>query len=399
MMFELLDEVKVLRDPIHGYIHIHNKVVWDCMGTKEFQRLRRIKQLGMSYLVYHTAEHSRFAHSLGVYEIVRRMTEEVGDVKEQLTDHEKVVVMLAALLHDIGHMPFSHAFEKISKVSHEDFTVQILTGDTEVHEVLEKAHPGLSMEVAQVINHTHPNNVMIQMVSGQLDADRMDYLLRDAYFTGTKYGEFDLERVLRTLRVSGNRLVVKESGIHTIEDYIMARYHMYWQVYYHPVVRSAEHVLVSLFKRYRELNMSSYPSPTHVFDGYLSGQPGVKEHLMLDEAACQYGIAQMCSSTDPIMADLAIRLRDRKLFEYEDVKEGVQDKVRNDLVNRGYDPSFYMFTDEVSQSPYLPYGGNDKSIWVLMNDGSVKELADASVIVSSLVNGKKKDDYKVFYPM
>ena len=234
-MFEKLDEIKVLRDPVHGYIHIEYKVIWDCINSREFQRLRRIRQQGSSFVVYHTAEHSRFGHSLGVYEIVRRMCNEIKDIDDYLSEEDKVVVMLSGLLHDIGHGPFSHTFEAISDIKHEIYSCRILEEDTEVHRALENSRRGLSSTVASVINHTHLNPILAQMVSAQLDADRMDYLLRDAYFTGTKYGEFDLERVLRTLRIKDNTIMVKESGVHSIEDYIMARYHMYWQVYYHPV--------------------------------------------------------------------------------------------------------------------------------------------------------------------
>ena len=244
-MFKKLDEVKVLRDPIHDYIHIEYKIIWDCVNSREFQRLRRIKQQGSSFVTYHTAEHTRFGHSLGVYEIVRRMCEEVKGIRNSLTLEDKIVVMLAGLLHDIGHGPFSHTFEAISDIKHEIYSCRILEEDTEIHEILENAKRGLSSSVACVINHTHPNPLLSQMINAQLDADRMDYLLRDAYFTGTTYGEFDLERILRTLRVKDNTIMVKESGIHSIEDYIMARYHMYWQVYYHPVARSFESVLTA----------------------------------------------------------------------------------------------------------------------------------------------------------
>ena len=248
------EERKVLRDPIHGYIHVDLQVIWDCINAKEMQRLKRIHQLGGDYQVYHTAEHSRFAHSLGVYEIVRRMVNEVQALHETLSEYEKTTVMLAGLLHDIGHGPFSHAFENISQLRHEEYTVKIIMEESsEVHQILENCHPHLSEDVASIIQYRHPKECLNQMVSGQLDADRMDYLLRDAYFTGTNYGKFDLERILRTIRVKDGKIVVKESGIHSVEDYIMARYHMYWQVYLHPVARSYEILLTSIFKRMKEL--------------------------------------------------------------------------------------------------------------------------------------------------
>ena len=251
-MLERTPEVKVLRDPIHGYIHIDLKVVWDCLNTREFQRLRRIHQLGGDFQVYHTAEHTRFSHSLGVYEIVRRMVREIPDIAESFSEYEKCTAMLAGLLHDIGHGPFSHAFESGSSCRHETFTQRILLEDSEIHRVLADADPRLPQDIAAIIAYRHPNDLLNQLVSGQLDADRMDYLLRDAYFTGTSYGTFDMERILRTIRVRGRRMAVKESGIHSVEDYIMARYHMYWQVYLHPVARSYETIISMIFRRMKE---------------------------------------------------------------------------------------------------------------------------------------------------
>ncbi|MBQ1469126.1 MAG: HD domain-containing protein, partial [Solobacterium sp.] len=218
-MFRKTSEQKVLRDPVHGYIHVDYEVVWDCINSRWFQRLRRIRQLGGAYTVYHTADHTRFAHSLGVYEIVRRMVTEVPDLCVALDEKEKVTVMLAALLHDIGHGPYSHAFEAISRISHEFYTVKIIEEDPEISGILNRCEEGLAKDVADVLRNQYKNPLLSQLISAQLDADRMDYLLRDAYFTGTAYGEFDLERILRTMRVSQGYIVVKESGVYAVENY------------------------------------------------------------------------------------------------------------------------------------------------------------------------------------
>ena len=402
-MFRKLDEIKVLRDPIHGYIHVEYDVIWKCINSKEFQRLRRIKQLGASFMVYHTAEHSRFAHSLGVYEVVRRMINENSEICASLSETEKISVMLAGLLHDIGHGPYSHAFEAICDTSHEEFTEMILLGDTEVHRILEHTQKGLSSNIAKIINHTHSKGLMTQMISGQLDADRMDYLLRDAYFTGTKYGEFDLERVLRTIRVKDGCMVVKETGIHTVEDYIMARYHMYWQVYYHPTARSYECILANLFKRLKDCKIDNpqvlKDAPMFEFVAKKT-KMNVKEHFLLDESACIYGFSQLIHSKDPIASDLAKRLLNRDLFEYESIKdEKMIERKKNQLLKKGYDLRYYFYMDEVKQRPYQPYKGEDLSaIWILMDNGSVKELSEASVIVHSLVHGENKNDTKMFFP-
>ena len=187
MELKRLDETKVLKDPVHSYIHIHYEVIWNCLDSKEFQRLRRIRQLGGDFQVYPTAEHSRFSHSLGVYEIVRRMVTEVKSLCVELTEYDKVCVMLAGLLHDVGHGPFSHAFENITNHSHEEYTAKIILGNTELNAILRNVSEKLPQDIVSIIQHTHENDILNQIVSGQLDADRMDYLLRDSYFTATSY--------------------------------------------------------------------------------------------------------------------------------------------------------------------------------------------------------------------
>lgn len=402
-MFEKLNEIKVLRDPIHEYIHIEYQIIWDCLNTPEFQRLRRIHQLGSTYLVYHTAEHSRFSHSLGVYEIVRRMVNEVEGLKDMLSEEEKVEVMLAGLLHDIGHGPFSHSFESILPYSHEDFTIRILTEDSEICDVLAKADPHLPANVASIITHTHTNPLLSMIVSGQLDADRMDYLLRDAYFTGVSYGNFDLERVLRTLRVQSDKLVIKESGIHTVEDYIMARYHMYWQVYYHPVSRSVETILVRFFHRLKVLAESD-PSIKGQFPMFevlfQSEMPSVAQHFALDEPACFYGFRLATHHSDAILSDLASRLLNRRLFDYADVENNAQSDLQKQRVEElGYDSEYYFAIDTADQRPYHPYQEYENSlIWILMHTGEIKELSQASLLVKAIVKGENKEDVKMFFP-
>lgn len=402
-MFERWNETKVMRDPIHEYIRVDLKIIWDCINAKEFQRLRRIHQLGGTFQVYHSAEHSRFSHSLGVYEIVRRMVSEIDELRKNLSEYDKVTVMLAALLHDTGHGPFSHAFEAICSTNHEEFTKRILLEKSELNQIMSSVDEKIPNDVASIIDHTHPNQLLVQLVSGQLDADRMDYLLRDAYFTGTKYGEFDLERMLRTLRIKEGKVVVKESGIHTVEDYIMARYHMYWQVYYHPVARSFESVLVSLFRRLKWLSQNDPQQITDypMFMPFLQDKTiSIREHYLLDEPACYYGFSCMAQSTDPILKDLSNRLMNRKLFEFSPFTQAKQAEDKKALVARkGFDPDYYFFTDQAQQKPYQPYQSIDNSlIWVLMNDGEIEELSEASVIVNALVHGKNKTEALYFYP-
>lgn len=401
-MFAKTNEVKVMRDPVHGYIHVEYQVIWDCINAREFQRLRRIHQLGGTYMVYHTAEHSRFAHSLGVYEITRRMVNEVSGLKE-LSEEDKVTVMCAALLHDVGHGPFSHAFEAITPTSHETYTRRIILEDTQIHRILSNVSNDFPNKVASIIDYSHPNDLLNQIVSGQLDADRMDYLLRDAYFTGTSYGNFDLERILRTMRVKESKIVMKESGIHTVEDYIMARYHMYWQVYFHPVTRSYEAILHSIFKRLKDLYKRDPFKLDHIrmFQPFLKQQDTVEDHFKMDESAALYGFTLLSESDDPIAADLARRLLNRDLFEYETISdESDLERIKKRVLQLGYDPEYYVIHDEAKQRPYQPYkSGEGHNIWILKEDGEIKELSVVSDIVSAIVHGKLKEDKKAFFPI
>lgn len=398
------NETKVLRDPIHGYIHVDLQVIWDCINAKEMQRLRRIHQLGGDFQVYHTAEHSRFSHSLGVYEIVRRMVHEIDQLNEVLSDYEKAVAMLAGLLHDIGHGPFSHAFEGISSYKHEEYTVKIILEDSEIHQILQACDARLPEDVASIIQYRHPKECMNQLVSGQLDADRMDYLLRDAYFTGTSYGKFDLERILRTIRVKNGKIVVKASGIHSVEDYIMARYHMYWQVYLHPVARSYEALITLLFRRMKEVYAlhPEYLSDVKMFYPFLCNKDaGIEALYRLDEAAALYGFSELVSCKDEILRDISYRLLNRRLFEYVTLKQPEDlERIRLHVCLLGYDPDYYVYQDVVSQKPYSPYKSNESghNIWVLEETGKVKELSKASDIVRALTRADLKEESKIYFP-
>jgi len=403
-VFKKTDEQKVMRDPIHGYIHVDDQIIWDCINAKEMQRLRRIHQLGGDFQIYHTAEHSRFAHSLGVYEIVRRMVNEIEELKLRLSDYEKLTVMLAGLLHDIGHGPFSHAFEAVSLTKHEEYTCKIITESSEVHSILARADASLSKDIADIIKGCHRNDLLNQIVSGQLDADRMDYLLRDAYFTGTSYGHFDLERIIRTIRIVDQRMTVKESGIHSVEDYIMARYHMYWQVYLHPVARSYEGLLVLLFRRMKDLYRKDPDELREVgmLIPFLKETPAtIDELFLLDEAAAFYGLAVLRNHPDPILKDLTCRILDRNLFEYETISDEKRIAQLKQLAEAaGYLSDYYIYSDTAAQTLYSPYQRNESghNIWILGEDQTVKELSTISPLVHAVCHEKLKEDRKVYYP-
>ena len=404
MELKRLDETKVLKDPVHSYIHIHYEVIWNCLDSKEFQRLRRIRQLGGDFQVYPTAEHSRFSHSLGVYEIVRRMVTEVKSLCVELTEYDKVCVMLAGLLHDVGHGPFSHAFEHVTNHSHEEYTAKIILGNTELNAILRAVSEKLPQDIVSIIQHTHENDILNQIVSGQLDADRMDYLLRDSYFTATSYGQFDLERILRTMRVrktaEGRKvIVVKYTGIHSVEDYIMARYQMYWQVYYHPVARSYEAVFIQLFNRLKDIFKvdKDYFEDMKVLIPFLEkSEVSVEEYFKLDENSLLYCCSLIQDKEDNIAADLAKRLQNRNLFEYVDYNEENLAQIKNMLKENNFDERYYLKIENIEASVYSPYKG--RKILIEKLNGDIVALEKASTIVESITKGQTKKEGTIFFP-
>lgn len=398
-----LNEKRVIRDAIHDYIHVDHLIIWRLINSKEMQRLRRIKQLGGTYQVFQSAEHSRFVHSLGVYQVVRRMLE-TECLTNTLSDYDKLCVMCAGLLHDIGHGPFSHSFEGVFEENHEDMTVRMILEESEVHDILVSLYKQLPQDVASIIQHTHPNRILIQMVSSQLDADRMDYLLRDSYMSGTTYGHFDMSRILRTMRIRDGKIVYKESGVQAIENYILARYHMYWQVYYHPTARSYEHLLQSVFQRVKDLYYDGYVFQTHLhyLIPMLEHRFQVSDFVDLDEAVILYYFKEFTREKDFILSDLSSRFLNRHLFKYQQLKS------QKDLMSiktiaqaKGYHPDYYIVSDNQKQIPYLHYGesGELSEIEILDSEGCLSPLPMKSEIVSAILNSKRfKSDQKVFFP-
>ena len=322
-----MKEEKVFKDPVHKYIYVQDNTIWDLINTREFQRLRRIRQLGTSYLTFHGAEHSRFSHSLGVYEITRKIISQFErNHYEDWPKEERLLCLCAALLHDLGHGPFSHSIEKAFGTKHEDWSCRIVLGDTDVNKVLSRVSPDFPKKVAGVICKSYSEEIVVSLVSSQLDADRMDYLLRDAYFTGVNYGTFDLERILRVIRPYKGHIVVKESGMHAVEDYLMSRYQMYWQVYFHPVTRSAEILLHKIFARAKHLYEENYTfgfmvEPIlHLIQNKIS----LEDYLLLDESVMQTMLTFWSNEKDPILGDMCKRFLDRKLYKYSTFDESNQ---------------------------------------------------------------------------
>jgi len=367
------------RDPVHNIISLSetdpgDRLLIDLVDSPEFQRLRRIRQLGLALYTYQGAEHSRFTHSLGVMHLMTRALDRLRrDV--EISDEARCAGRAAALLHDVGHGPFSHVIEKVLGFKHEVRTVEILLDErTRVHEVLAAFDPALPARIASVYDYTFAPAFVCQPVSSQLDVDRCDYLLRDSLMTGAKYGNYDLEWILTHLRVDpgGERLYVEREGLYAVEEYLQARYYMFRQVYFHRTLRSAEAILVSLLWRAIELHADGrlqFAIPGSVFERVLRRETlDVPRYLQLDDNDLIFHIKQWIVEPDPVLSDLAARFLNRRLFKAIDLAiagergDEFAMGVREAVESAGYDPHYYFVADSASDIPYYGYYAPDASV-------------------------------------
>lgn len=400
---------KVFRDPVHNYITVNHPVIYDLINSKEFQRLRRVKQVSTTVFTFHGAEHSRFSHCLGVYEIARRVTE-IFDAKfpEIWDTNEDLLTMVAALLHDVGHGAYSHTFEKLFDTDHEAIHFGIITSpDTEVNAILRQVSPDFPEKVASVINHTYHNKQVVQLISSQIDCDRMDYLLRDSYYSGANYGQFDLTRILRVIRPTKDGIVFEYNGMHAVEDYIVSRFQMYMQVYFHPASRAMEVLLQNLLKRAKYL----YHIDSHFFEKtspnlipFLANQASLADYLSLDDGVMNTYFQAWISAEDDILADLASRFVNRKVFKSVTFEEESRKDLSHlvELVKSvGFDPDYYTGIHVNFDLPYDIYRPEKKEprteINMIQKDGSVVELSTISPIVKTLT-GTIYGDRRFYFP-
>lgn len=403
----MLREEKVFKDPVHNYVHVQDRTIWDLINTREFQRLRRIRQLGTSYLTFHGAEHSRFSHSLGVYEITRRIISQFErNQYEDWSPDDSLVTMCAALLHDVGHGPFSHSIEEAFHMHHEDWTCRIISGDTEINQVLRARDVNLPDQVVSVIRKTY-KPIVVNLITGSLDADRMDYLLRDAYFTGVNYGNFDLDRILRMLRPYQGRIVVKESGMHAVEHYLMSRYQMYWQVYFHPVTRSSEMLLRCIFKRAVELYHTGYEFASFMkpLDALFEHRITETQYIQLDEAFVQTMFSLWAHESDERLSDLCQRFMGRKLYKYVEVdqlNDALKARMREEWREAGLDPEYDLWFDSPTDNPYDVYRlGEEPSqqhILLIDHNHQLVELSKRSDIIGS-ISGIQNGKHVIYFPI
>ena len=398
---------RIYRDAVHNIIRIRTdtdegRLLGQLVDTAEFQRLRRVRQLGLGYVAYHAAEHSRFTHSLGACHLATRILAKLKN-DHAIDEGDHTAVRAAALLHDVGHGAFSHVIEGILNFHHEDFTVQaVLSGETEIGRVLADFSPELPGKVADIIRGTFRPMALAQIVSSQLDADRMDYLLRDSLMTGAKYGIYDLEWIIRSIEINeaDDQLYISARGINAVEDYLQARYYMFKQVYFHRTLRAAETLLHSLLRRALELFAAGQPVwyvPGSAFEKILLGEKlSLQEHLSIDDSDVIFYIKRWQQSSDPILSDLSKRFLNRRLFKAFDLdmpeseRAGFVESSRKIVESGGFDPRYYFVEDKAGDVPHYFYTRDDTrpKDMIFVEDGfskpQIREISEVSAAVRGL---------------
>jgi HD superfamily phosphohydrolase len=399
---------RIYRDPVHNIIRLQTdsdegELMMRLIDAAEFQRLRRIKQLGLGLYTYQGAEHSRFTHSLGAFHLMTRVLDRLSEAYS-IVPADRIAARAAALLHDVGHGSFSHVMEKVLNFHHERWTVQvILDENTEIGTLLRSHSPDLPDKVASIIEGKFQPAALAQLVSSQLDVDRMDYLLRDSLMTGAKYGIYDLEWIINALAIdeSADRVYVQARGLYAVEEYLQARYYMFRQVYFHRTLRSAEAVLRSIMRRALQLideGKEVWHTAGTAFEKILRREVlTTSDHMQVDDSDFVFHVKQWQHSGDPILSDLSRRFVTRRLFKAVDLDMPQQQQAeflaaaRHATQSAGFDPDFYFIEDRASDVPYYSYYEAEKSepkTHIFVESGyaspEIKEISEVSEVVRGL---------------
>jgi HD superfamily phosphohydrolase len=384
-----LNKKKIINDPVYGFITIPSELVFDLIQHPYFQRLRYIKQLGMTHLVYPGALHTRFHHALGAMHLMGLALETIKSKGQAISFEEEQAVTIAILLHDIGHGPFSHALEHtiVDGVSHEHISTLLMDN-------LNREFDGKLGLALEIFNNRYHKKFLYQLVSGQLDLDRMDYLNRDSFFTGVSEGVISFDRIIKMLDVVDDQLVVEEKGIYSIEKFLIARRLMYWQVYLHKTVIAAEQMLVKILERAKELshegrNLFASPCFSYFLKNSISMEDfknnplNIERFTKLDDNDIFTSIKVWVNDEDLILSTLCTHLIDRNLYQVEISNEppsierinNLADKVTDEYEISDDDTSYFVFTDTIKNKAYSV---GDGSVKILMKDGSIQDIAGAS---------------------
>lgn len=409
-MPENLNKRKIVNDPVHGFIIIPTDFIFDLLEHPYLQRLRRIKQLGLTSFVYPGATHTRFQHALGAVHLMQQAIDNIRQKGTDITDEESEAVIAAILLHDIGHGPFSHALENsiISGLTHEDLSVLLMTR-------LNEEFKGRLDLAIKIFNNTYGKKFLHQLVSGQLDMDRMDYLMRDSFYAGVAEGTIGTERIIKMLNVINDQLVVEAKGIYSIEKFLIARRLMYWQVYFHKTVIAAENHLLQVLRRAKYIALSGTKlfatEPLHFFfentirrEDLAHCQDEVLDHFAnLDDDDIMVSAKAWVKHPDALLAGMSQSLI-RRILPRVKISDNAFDLHRMESLKNaanakyhltGNENDYLVFTGLISNKAY---SGTSETISILYNNGEIKDLSEASDIfhLQNLMETKKK--YFLCYP-
>lgn len=400
---------KIINDPLYGFITIADKLVFDVIEHPFFQRLRRIEQLGLASMVYPGALHTRFHHALGAMHLMGQAIETLRSKGFHISHEEAQGAILAILLHDIGHGPFSHALEHqiVHGISHEEITLMFM-------KYLNAEFGGKLDMAISIFENSYPRKFLHQLVSGQLDMDRLDYLMRDSFYTGVNEGVISTDRILKMLTVIDDELAVELKGIYSIEKFIVARRLMYWQVYYHKTVLSVEYMLVSILNRARVLLAESKELPSSkALRFFLSQQIGKAQFdsspeilatfAAIDDYDIHSAIKEWSSNPDPVLSLLCKSLLDRKLFRViisntpflPEKIEKIRNKITEKLKLKSDEYKFLSGLGEISNSAYDP--NNDRITMVDKNDQRW-DISGLSEQLNIAIYNKTVSKYFIYYP-
>ncbi len=384
---------KIINDPVYGFITIDDELINQVIAHPYFQRLRRIGQMAMANLVYPGAVHSRLHHALGAYHLMGIALNELKNKGTNITAAEEQAAKMAILLHDIGHGPFSHALEHelVESMHHEDLSLMI------IHELNKQFNGQLNLAL-DIFTDQYHKKFLYQLISGQLDVDRMDYLTRDSFFTGVNEGVIGYDRILKMLIVNNGDLMVEEKSIYSIEKFLVARRLMYWQVYLHKTVLCAEQMLKRIIKRAKFVKASTQ-LPLHNFITKPIQTVTLEEFCTLDDYDVMAAIKGWCNHEDKILSFLCNGLINRQLLKVRYFGNPVDDNlVQEKLAEAGIklnlnmdEASWLVFTGEVSSSTYNP---DDEHIHILFKDGHVKDISEVdNALINQNLMGKVKKYY------
>ncbi len=384
-----MNKRKIINDPIYGFISIQDDLIYDLINHPIMQRLRRIKQLGMTNLVYPGALHTRFHHAIGAMWLMSEAVKVLQVKGVEITQEEQQAVIIAILLHDIGHGPFSHALEHtiVHGINHEDISELMMNK-------LNKEFNGKLILAINIFRNKYKKKFLHQLVSSQLDMDRLDYLKRDSFYTGVSEGVISSDRIIKMLHVVNDQLVVEEKGVYSIEKFIIARRLMYWQVYLHKTVLSAENMLVKILQRAKELATKGYPLfSTPALNYFLYNNISKKDFLKnpvhldqfskLDDYDIFSAIKVWAEDKDEILSYLCTCLIERKLYKVEIQNEPFTKKqltakikfIQNKMPHLKEKMDYFVFSKSVSNEIY---NVNKIGISILFRDGKVKDISKSS---------------------